>query len=160
MSNGTFALLWAKTLQSSIWLESPATRIVWITLLMLKDKNGIVSGGSIPGLAHAANVTVGECAQALEKFMAPDPHSSTADNDGRRIEKVADGWRLLNHEKYQYSSEQKRLWWKEQKREQRRRQLEKMPKDGRPLKGEAEAVRKLANGEISEDQFGEMATRV
>lgn len=154
MSNTNFAILHSRTLQSSIWLESAATRVVWFALLMLKDKNGIISGGSVAGLAHTANVTPQECQEALEIFMSPDPQSSTSAHEGRRLEKIEGGWRLLNHEKYQYSSEQKRLWWAAQKQEQRSR---KFLKPGKPLKGEAEAIRKLEMGEITREQFDAIA---
>lgn len=32
--------------------------------------------------------------------MSPDAYSRTPDNEGRRIEPIDGGWRLLNHEKY------------------------------------------------------------
>jgi hypothetical protein len=38
--------------------------------------------------------------KALNKFLAPDKYSRTPDFEGRRIEKIEGGWRLLNHGKY------------------------------------------------------------
>lgn len=55
---------------------------------------------SIPGLANLARVTVEECESALETFLAPDQYSRTPDNEGRRIEVIEGGWRLLNYELY------------------------------------------------------------
>lgn len=34
------------------------------------------------------------------KFLSPDKWSRTTDNEGRRIEPIDGGWRLLNHAKY------------------------------------------------------------
>lgn len=63
------------------------------------DRNGIVEG-AIPGLANAAVVTVDECRQAIGILLAPDPDSRTREFDGRRIEEVDGGWRILNHQKH------------------------------------------------------------
>jgi hypothetical protein len=41
-----------------------------------------------------------ECEHALGTFLAPDPYSRTRDHEGRRIEQIDGGWRLLNHAKY------------------------------------------------------------
>jgi hypothetical protein len=61
------------------------------------DPEGFVPG-TVPGLAVAANVNIDETRAAVEKFMAPDPDSNTPDHEGRRLEKVAHGWRILNFE--------------------------------------------------------------
>lgn len=119
MSNG-FTLLWNKILQSSIWDEDLATRVVWITLLALKNADGLVIS-TFNALHRAANVSPEQCRVALEKFLAPDPLSHTTSNEGRRIKKVDGGWLILNHEKYRYSTEEKRVYWREQKKRQRRK---------------------------------------
>lgn len=80
-------------------MEDDKTRIVWITMLAIADKNGEVQG-SIPGLARIAGVPVEDCRAAIAKFLAPDPDSRTKDDEGRRIEEIDGGWALLNHNKY------------------------------------------------------------
>lgn len=95
MARKPFVVIDAEILNSSIWSESASTRMVWLTLLILCDTEGYV-GAALPGLARAAGVSIDECAEALDKFLAPDPHSRTKDNDGRRIEVVDRGWRVLN----------------------------------------------------------------
>lgn len=82
---------------SSMWAESPATRCVWLWLMLHADPEGFVPG-TVPGLAVAANVTLDECRTAIGAFMAPDPDSNTQAFEGRRLEKVAHGWRILNFE--------------------------------------------------------------
>jgi hypothetical protein len=96
---GGYTKLASSILTSTIWVEDADTRIVWITLLALANKDGEVEG-SVPGLASIARVPVDVCREAIEKFMAPDPDSRTKDDEGRRIEEMDGGWVLLNHGKY------------------------------------------------------------
>jgi hypothetical protein len=86
-------------LTSTIWLEKPQTKVVWLTLLLLSDRRGKVEG-SVPGLAKEAVVTTEECEEALRILMAPDPYSRTKDFGGRRIEPMDGGWLILNHTKH------------------------------------------------------------
>lgn len=72
---------------------------VWITLLARKNQHGEVFA-AVPGLAHAARVSLVKCKQALERLQAPDPYSRTPEHEGRRIEVIPGGWFVLNHEKY------------------------------------------------------------
>ncbi|WP_372362876.1 hypothetical protein ACCQ10_09275 [Xanthomonas sp. NCPPB 1325] len=95
----TYTKLFSSITESTVWGESYATRIVWVTMLAMADASGHVYG-AIPGLARRANVTLPEVEQALQSFMAPDPYSRTKENDGRRIEEMDGGWRLINHAKY------------------------------------------------------------
>lgn len=83
---------------STVWLEPANIRLVWITLLLLCDWNGKV-GASIPGLAFLARVPESDCEAAIEKFLAPDPKSRSQEYEGRRIERIDGGWRILNHNK-------------------------------------------------------------
>ena len=94
-----YTKLFQKILYSTIWSEDDKTRIVWITLLAMCDSEGNVMA-SLPGLARAANVDLKATELALKKFMSPDRHSTTEDHEGRRIERIDGGWRLLNHSKY------------------------------------------------------------
>jgi hypothetical protein len=86
-------------LTSTLWVEEDHTRIAWIAMLALADKNGEVSG-SIPGLASIARIPVDSCRAAIAKLLAPDPDSRTKDDEGRRIQEIDGGWLLLNHSKY------------------------------------------------------------
>jgi hypothetical protein len=97
--NRAFTKLSSSIITSTIWREDDKTRIVWITLLALADQHGEVAA-SIPGLAAMANVAVDECERALRKLESSDPYSRTKDYEGRRIESVDGGWRVLNYRKY------------------------------------------------------------
>lgn len=94
-----YAKLFEHIVRSTIWGESLQTKIVWITMLAIKDKNGEVMG-SIPGLAKLAGVSNEECEEALERLMAPDKYSRTKEFDGRRIMEIDGGWVILNAAKY------------------------------------------------------------
>jgi len=117
----TFTKLFSSITESTVWCESAGTRLTWITMLAMADRTGRVFG-SIPGLANRARVTVDEARTAIESFMSPDPDSRTKDHEGRRIEVIDGGWRLLNHAKYralrddEARKEYKREWIKERRR--------------------------------------------
>lgn len=98
-----FTKLASSIVTSSVWCEPHATVRVWFAMMALKDANGVVEG-SVPGLANVARVTVDECETALGRFLSPDPYSRDLDRhperEGRRIEKVQGGWRMLNADFY------------------------------------------------------------
>ena len=117
-----YTKLFSTIIHSTIWQEALHVKIVWITLLALKDRDGLVKC-SIPGLAAAAGVSIPQVEEALEKFRQPDQYSSTKDNDGRRIQDADGGWFILNHFKYQQqmSLEDRRAYWALKQREARAR---------------------------------------
>lgn len=94
-----YTKLFGSIVASTIWRESKETKIVWITMLALANKEGVVEA-SVPGLADLARVTVQECEDALSKLQAPDTYSRTKAHEGRRIQAVEGGWLVLNHAKY------------------------------------------------------------
>lgn len=114
----TYTKLFSSITESTVWGESYATRIVWVTMLAMADAKGAVYG-SVPGLARRANVTLEEVEHALAAFLSPDPYSRTKADDGRRIEDIDGGWRLVNHAKYsavrnaEERREYKRKWDRE-----------------------------------------------
>lgn len=95
----TFTKLFSSITESTVWCEPDRTRLVWIAMLAMADHAGRV-WSSVPGLANRARVPLEDCETALETFLSPDPYSRTPDHEGRRIEPIDGGWRLLNHAKY------------------------------------------------------------
>lgn len=134
----TFTKLFSSITESTVWCEPAGTRLTWITMLAMADRNGRVFG-SVPGLANRARVSVDEARTAIQSFLSPDPDSRTKDHEGRRIEVIDGGWRLLNHAKYralrddEARKEYKREWIKE------RRRSESTVDRGRPQYTQAEA---------------------
>lgn len=98
MASG-YSPVFRSMLTSSIWEEKPHVKILWLTMLLMKDKRGIVEG-SIPGLARMAVITIEQCEEALAVLMAPDRYSRTKELEGRRLLPIDGGWRVVNHEKY------------------------------------------------------------
>src|ERR1041385_4136625 len=116
-----FCLLWSKTLRSSLWVqESKETRLVWLTLLMLKDSEGKVQS-SLVGLADSAKVSPKECAEAVKILESPDPNDTSKVSGGRRIKPIPGGWQIVNADMYRFSTEAKREFWKATKAEQRQK---------------------------------------
>lgn len=109
---------------SSVWSEPSDIRVLWITMLAMADRNGLIHA-SVPGLAHRARISLETTQAGLKKFMEPDPFSRSKDFEGRRIEEVDGGWKLLNHEKYrdlrneESIRESKRRWAREHRSVQR-----------------------------------------
>ena len=115
-----FTKLFSSILDSTIWQEPPATKIVWITLLAMSDRNGEIHA-ALPGLAKRAGVTMDECKAAIESFTSPDEYSRTKLHDGRRVAIIDGGWVLLNHAKYRelLSQEERREYNRIKKAEER-----------------------------------------
>ena len=108
---------------STIWREPDSTRIVWITMLALSDKHGVVEA-SVPGLADLSRVSEPATRRALAVLTAPDPDSRSLDEDGRRIVAVDGGWLLVNHAKYRakMNRDARRNYLTKKKQESRARQ--------------------------------------
>lgn len=92
--------LFTKILDSSIWLESTPTRIVWLTLLATMDEAGFVQFAAVGNVASRARVTMEEAAAAMATLEAPDRDSSNPEHEGRRVERVPGGWMVLNATKH------------------------------------------------------------
>ena len=94
-----YSKLFSSIVTSTIWCEDHATVRVWVAMLAMTDARGLVEG-SIPGFANVARVSIPEMRQAVDKLSSPDPDSRTPDHEGRRIESVPGGWRILNYQAY------------------------------------------------------------
>ena len=116
-----YTKLFQSILASTVWNEPNEVRIVWITMLAMADRFGVVDG-SVPGLALFARVSVDATRKALDALSAPDQDSRTKDHEGRRIEAVDGGWRLINHGKYRakMGADERREYLKLKAREYRR----------------------------------------
>lgn len=123
-----YVKLFGSILASTIWAEPASTRIVWIAMLALADRDGCVSA-SVPGLAHLARVSEPECIEALAILMAADPDSRTKDHDGRRIAKVDGGWSVLNYEVYRDKASAEESKEKARLRQQRKYTRDKTKRD-------------------------------
>ena len=117
-----YTKLFETILTSTIWGEDDKTRLVWITILALKDRKHFVAA-SLPGLAHQARVSMEDCEKAIRKLESPDPHSRSREHEGRRIEAADGGWIVLNGEKYRakMNEDERREYKKAKEAEYRKR---------------------------------------
>ena len=117
-----FTKLFNSILASTIWREDSSTRLVWITMLAMADRRGVVEA-SVPGLADFARVPVQECRAALERLAAPDPDSRSQTREGRRIETIQGGWLLINFAEYRnkLSADERREYNRIKKAESRQK---------------------------------------
>lgn len=99
-SNGMYNKLFTKILDSTIWLESDSTRLVWITFLAVMDEDGFVALSSIGNVSARARVSLEDTERAIKDLESPDKLDPSQDHDGRRIERVPYGWMVLNSTKY------------------------------------------------------------
>lgn len=149
-----FTKLFSTIVTSSIWSEDDKTRIVWITMLALANREGIVEA-AVPGLANAARVSVEDCEAALRRFSEPDKYSRSKAHDGRRIETIDGGWKLLNHSSYR-----EKLSGIDRGEYQRIKQASyrKRKKNKREMPGESEYDCANRNG-ASKEELDEIVTR-
>jgi hypothetical protein len=117
-----YTKLFRHILVSTIWQESLETKVLWITMLAMKDADGKVIA-SIPGLAKTAGISIEKAIEGLKKFKSEDEYSTTKTKGGKRIEEIEGGWFIINHFKYleELSLEDRRSYWAMKKREARAR---------------------------------------
>lgn len=126
-SMNTWSPLWNKIVDSSLWMEKYPVRILFVSMMALKDRDNVVRYNAF-GLARRANITEEECLEALEVLSSPDKRRLEAQEfDGRRIKQVEGGWLILNSAKYREMlaanrREYKRVWAAEKKAKQRAEQ--------------------------------------
>lgn len=94
--------LFDSMLKGTLYGRWPHTGI-WACLLSRTTREGVID--EIPeSLAAAIGVPVEMLLSCIDDFMQPDPHSRTADHDGRRLALLDPqkswGWKVLNHGKY------------------------------------------------------------
>jgi hypothetical protein len=97
-----YSKLFSTLIHSSLWREPIHVRILFVTLLSIADSEGFVYG-SRPGLEAAANIRYDPEKGDVDPWtvlLSPDPNSSdllrNPANEGRRIERVPGGYRILN----------------------------------------------------------------
>jgi hypothetical protein len=92
--------LFSSILDSSIWLEQPTTKVVWVTLIAAMNEDGFAHFSAVQNLANRAVLSLKDTEAAIKILESPDPNSADKEFDGRRIERVPGGWQVLNARKY------------------------------------------------------------
>ena len=87
-------------LDSSVWIGTPKyVKVLWITILAKKDKNGDVIS-TMQGLEKASELSQEEVEKAMVIFLSPDLKSSTKEMEGRRLIPIDRGWHVVTHDFY------------------------------------------------------------
>lgn len=120
-----YAKLFGSILSSSIWSEDSDTCKVWVTLLAMQDREGFVFG-SVSGLARVTALPRDKVQAVIEKFLGPDPDSSdltrVPEREGRRIEVIEGGWKLLNANFYRELRDDEERRLKDRERQAKHRE--------------------------------------
>lgn len=97
----TWAPLFSKIVDSSLWMEPDLVVKVFITMLAKKDADQVVRGSAF-NIACWAKKTEKEVLEALKVLSSPDKKRLEPQPfEGRRIQKVQDGWEILNGRFYE-----------------------------------------------------------
>ena len=122
-----YVKLFSRLLTSPVWSLDDQTRLVWITMLVASDMQGVVDA-TIPGIARLAAVPIEAVERAVGLLSQPDPYSTSKNEDGARIKKIDDGhWLVVNRNAYRdsWTKEDRREYQKKWKRDDRARKAAK-----------------------------------
>lgn len=97
----TWTPLWSQVVDSSLWEEKPSVRVLFMTMLALKDADHIVRYDAFK-LHKKAHLSAVDTLEALKVLSSPDERRQEfpQEHDGRRIQECEQGWLILNGEKY------------------------------------------------------------
>lgn len=139
-----FTKLHRSILDSSVWDQDHATRVVWVTFLAMSDPSGNVIASQRRQLS-SANVSKAEYDRAIEILTTPDPESKSPEHDGRRILPIPGGWHLVTYAKHRANRDPEKR--REQNRLAKQRQREKEKVSATSAKSQP----KSAQGEEDEE---------
>lgn len=115
----TWSPIWSQIVDSSLWEEPYYVRVLFTSMLALKDVDFVVKLDTYK-LAKRANMKEQEVIDGLKILCAPDGRRvGPQEHEGRRVEEVEGGWLILNGEKYramiktvaeERKRERNRLW--------------------------------------------------
>jgi hypothetical protein len=115
--------LFTSVVRSSLWSLPGDCIKVFFTICAEADPEGCFSGCA-DGIRRIADLSLADTLKHIATLEAPDEQSKDktrdATADGRRIERVPNGWRVLNLEWYRKEAQKqaelarKRRWWNEQ----------------------------------------------
>lgn len=145
----TWVPVFSSIIYSSLWDEPYHVRLLFMTMLAIKDKDHVVRR-TVYALKKAANITEEEVEEALKILAAPDRRrSENQEFEGRRIAKVEEGWLILNGDKYRKLLQTAKRREQKRRYEAKRRALAKKAK-GTLLPGEAAYLKALEEGNEAE----------
>jgi hypothetical protein len=129
----TWAPLFSKIVDSSLWCEPDFVVKVFITMLAKKDADHVVRGSAF-NIASWAKKTEKEVLEAFRVLSSPDKRRLEPQPfEGRRIERVEDGWLVLNGQAYQdlMRGINRKEYKRAKQAEYRERDAQKAPKESK-----------------------------
>lgn len=133
--------VFSKIVDSSLWREDDAVVKVFLTMLAKKDMDHIVRANAFM-IGEWAKKTEAETIKALAVLSKPDTKRLEKQPfDGRRIEKVSEGWLVLNGQFY------KDMMQKAKRREYKADWQADYRKKGKPSDREKRYVKAVENGD-------------
>jgi hypothetical protein len=96
----TWAPLWSQVVESTLWEEPLEVRVLFLTMLAIKDPDHVVRM-PLRRLVKKAQMEVDLVESALKVLMSPDTKSlDEQPEEGRRLKEVEGGWLVINGEHY------------------------------------------------------------
>lgn len=138
--------LWSQVVDSSLWEEKPTVRVLFVTMIALKDADHVCRVDAYR-LHKRANISEEETVEALKILESPDKKRKLLKQEfeGRRIQPVEDGWLILNGQKYR--SMIQKFKRREYKNEWQKKKRSRPVTGGTPLPGEVENVKRWQDGQ-------------
>lgn len=143
----TWCPLYSQLPDSSLWEEPLEVRVLFMTMLSIKDADHTVNM-PFRRLVKKANMPVELVRSALDVLLAPDTKSDEPQEfEGRRLAVIEGGWLVLNGEKYQkeMSKVMRRLRKTQWQREARARAKEQVSAEY--MERERRAVKAAGEGD-------------
>lgn len=163
IEDGGFAKIYGDRLEGSSLMECRvATRWCFLFMNSTANRNGFFRCANAAVLARRANITLEEAELAVEELEAPDPDSTTPDNDGRRIVRAQGGWQIVTHQFYRNLRSSKQIG--DADRQQNKRERDRSPETSsvvvtpRHTASRAVAIEAEAELEAEADPEGEGST--
>jgi hypothetical protein len=116
----TFIPLFSSTIRSSLWSLSGDCIKVFLTFALEAGPDGVVVA-SVDGIRRIVDMPLSSVKEHIATLESADEHSKDIGRggDGRRLERVPNGWRVVNMEWYREEARRqaelfrKRKWWAE-----------------------------------------------
>lgn len=147
--------VFGKIVDSSLWTESDVVVKVFITMIAKKNANHVVEASAFM-ISQWAKKTEKEVLDALKVLASPDrKRLEKQPFDGRRIERVTDGWLILNGQYYEdlMRKTNRRIYqanWQKNYRQQKKNPGVM----GKGTQHEQKNIQKWADGEQAEPMPG------
>lgn len=129
--------LFAKIVDSSLWKEDDVVVKVFLTMMAKKDKDHVCRGTAF-NIGEWAKKTELQVIEAIKVLCSPDlKRIEPQPFDGRRLQRVEDGWLILNGDWYD------RLAKRQMRREYKRIKQSEYRRPGYQKKEQREIVKRV-----------------